>query len=155
MNVGAHNICNSLNIGCLNCRSLCNKTVDVLELLRDKEIDLCCITESWLRTDDKAKFAEIRDHGYEIFSCPRKGRGGGVAFIFNPFKLKPVEHKVCHYSAFEVFECIVRTVDHKTIRFSVVYRSTQKGKYEDTKIGAFMDQFDRKRKMTLPMFLKI
>ena len=143
MNLGAHEISDNLKVGCLNCRSICNKTVDVLELLRDNDIDLCCLTETWLRVDDKAKFAEIREFGYDIFSCPRKGRGGGLAFVFNPFKVKPVEHKVSNYSSFEVFECLVRTADpQKTVRLCVVYRSTQKGKYEDTKVTTFFEQFD-------------
>ena len=134
-------ITSSIKVGCLNCRSFCNKTCNVLELLRDNDVDICCITESWLRVQDKAIFSEIREHGYDILSCPRKGRGGGVALIFNPFKLKPTEHKVSLYSSFEVFECLLQNL-YRTYRLSVIYRSTQKVEYDETKIGAFMEQFE-------------
>ncbi len=80
----------SLKIGSFNARSLCNKTCGVLELLKDNSIDICCVTETWLRIKDSAIFAEIHDHGYDIFSAPRRGRGGGVAFLFDPAKLKPI-----------------------------------------------------------------
>ena len=80
MNEGA--ICRKLKVGCLNTRSICNKTCGVLELLKENSIDLCCVTETWLNMKDVAKFAEIHDHGYDLFSAPRRGRGGGVAFIF-------------------------------------------------------------------------
>ena len=45
------------------------------------------------------------------------------------------------YSSFEVFECLLRNVN-RTYRLSVIYHSTQKVKYEETKIGAFMEQFE-------------
>ena len=44
MNVGAYDLGDNLKVGSLNCRSICNKTVDVLELLRDNEIDICCVS---------------------------------------------------------------------------------------------------------------
>ena len=75
---------NNLKIACFNCRSICNKTAGVLELISDKRVDICAITETWLTQNDSAKFAEIHDYGYDILSAPRKGRGGGVAFIFDP-----------------------------------------------------------------------
>ena len=50
-----------LTVGCLNTRSLCNKTSRVLELLQEHKIDMCCITETWLKKDDSAIFAEIHD----------------------------------------------------------------------------------------------
>lgn len=81
VNKGANKL--FLKLRCINARSICNKVSSVLELLSDNEIDVCFLTESWLKVSDKAKFAEIREHGYDILSAPRKGRGGGVAFLFN------------------------------------------------------------------------
>ena len=104
-------------------------------------MDICCITERRLCVQDKALFSEIPEHGYDILSCPRKGLGGGVALIFNPFKLKPTKHKVSLYTSLEVFECLLRNVD-RTYRLSVIHHSTQKVKYEETKIGAFMEHFE-------------
>ncbi len=58
-----------LRFATFNSWSLCNKTSSVLELLFDISIDICCITETWLRLDDKAKFAEMRDFG-TTYSVP-------------------------------------------------------------------------------------
>jgi len=112
-------------------------------MIKDKNIDLCCVTETWLTINDKAKFAEIHDHGFDIFSAPRKGRGGGVAFVFDPDRVKPIRNKVKHFSSFEVLECVVKTSSH-TLRLIVVYRTTQtktKQKYDDTKVSKFLKDF--------------
>ena len=136
-----------LSVGCLNVRSLCNKTSRVLELLNDQKIDICCITETWLKQNDSAIFAEIHDHKFDIINAPRKGRGGGVALIFNPTKVKPVKNNVKKFKSFEVMECILKGIDN-IIRFCVIYRSTQKSskkepeKYEETKFNSFIDEFE-------------
>ena len=131
-----------LTIGCFNARSICNKTPGVLGMMKDNGLGICCITESWLRNGDKAKFAEIHDHGYEIFSKPRRGRGGGVAFLFDPKVVNPVRNNTSKFSSFEVLECLLKS-GQKLIRLCVVYRSTQaKQKYESTKLNTFYEQFD-------------
>ena len=111
-------------------------------MMKDNGISICCITETWLKSDDRAKFAEIHDAGFDIISAPRRGRGGGVAFVYKPDMLNPVRNDVKKFSSFEVVECVIKTVD-KVIRLCVVYRSTQtKTKYEDTKISKFMEDFE-------------
>ena len=125
-----------------NCRSFCNKTVSVLELLKEEEIDVCFLTETWLKLDDKAKYAEVKDHGFDIISAPRRGRGGGVAFLYNPSVIKLTRNTV-RYSSFEVLEAVVKSQD-QLIRLCVVYRSTQVSStksYQETKKKLFMDQF--------------
>ena len=133
----------NLKLACFNVRSICNKTTGVLEALKDHSIGICCITESWLKKDDKAKFAEIHELGYDLFSAPRKGVGGGVAFIFNPLVVKPIRNNVAKYSSFEVLECVIKS-STGLIRLCVIYRSTQitsKERYNLTKTSLFFDQF--------------
>ena len=122
---------------------MCNKTFGILELIKDASVDLCYITESWLKKDDKALLAEIHEHGMDIFSAPRQGRGGGVAFIFNPKRVKPQENRVKKYSSFEAHECVIK-VENSVLRHAVIYRTTQgksKEKYEKTKTTVFFEQF--------------
>ena len=131
-----------ISIGCFNARSLCNKTAGVLELLKQNDISICCITETWLKSDDRAKFSEIHDMGFDVISAPRKGRGGGVGFLFDPKVLSPIRNDVSRYSSFEVIECVIKSPD-KNIRLCVVYRNTQaKNNYEETKISKFMADFE-------------
>ena len=115
--------------------------------MKDHNVSICCVTETWLTlvrlvnkdtvvviTGDKAKFAEIHDFGFDVISAPRKGRGGGVAFLYNPKMINPVRNDVKKYSSFEVIECVIKS-SQKLIRFCTVYRSTQtKDKYNDTKV---------------------
>ena len=137
------NIGRNLKLACFNVRSICNKTTGVLETIKDNSVDICCITESWLRANDKAKFAEIHDFGYELHSAPRKGVGGGVAFIFDPARITPLRNNVTKYSSFEVLECVIKT-ESQLIRLCVIYRSTQvtsKERYNLTKTTLFFEQF--------------
>ena len=130
-----------LSFGCFNARSLCNKTCGVIEMLKDNDVTICGITETWLKSVDKAKFAEIHDMGYDIISSPRKGRGGGVAFLYDPKIITPIRNDVRKYSSFEALECVLKSSD-KMLRFSVVYRSTQGKNYAETKTSKFMEEFD-------------
>ena len=131
-----------VKFGCLNARSICNKVPAVLELLTDKNIDVCFLTESWLKVNDKAKFAEIREYGYEILSAPRKGRGGGVGFLFNSSAISLKRNNVSSYKSFEVLEALVKS-EEGLLRLSVVYRTTQatsKEKYAQTRLILFYQE---------------
>ena len=107
-----------LKIGCFNARSINNKLSGFLELLRDKSIDICCTTETWLKVRDTAIYSEIKDFGYDIFSAPRAGRGGGVAFVYNPAKIKPTRNNVKKYTSFEVLECVIKSSDGTLLSLS-------------------------------------
>ena len=110
--------------------------------MKDHNVSICCVTETWLTLGDKAKFAEIHDYGFDVISAPRKGRGGGVAFLYNPKMINPVRNDVKKYSSFEVIECVIKS-SLKLIRVCTVYRSTQtKDKYNDTKVSKFMTDFE-------------
>ena len=70
------------------------------------------------------KYAEFHEHKLEILNRPRKGRGGGIKFIFNPQVLKLTVNNVRKYSSFEVSEALLQGCS-ELIRLCVVYRSTQ------------------------------
>ena len=115
----------------------------VLELLTDHMIDVCFVTETWLKLNDVAKFAEIHEMGYEIFNAPRRGTGGGVGFLFNKNRVTLKRNNVKKYSSFEVLESTLQT-STELLRLCVIYRSTQhtsREKYNETKHVLFMDEF--------------
>ena len=123
---------------------MCNKISGVIEMLKDRKIDICCVTETWFKSKDSARFAEIHDFGYDVISAPRRGIGGGVAFLFNPKTVSPIRNNVKGFKSFEVIECVIKTADN-LIRLCVIYRSTQaksKLKYEETKLVTFFDEFE-------------
>ena len=43
----------SLSLSVFNVRSLRNKTTQILELLLENDIDVCCMSETWLRKGDQ------------------------------------------------------------------------------------------------------
>ena len=48
-------------MGTLNCRSIVNKRTIVLEHLKDYDIDICLIQETFLSDKDSATLAEIKE----------------------------------------------------------------------------------------------
>ena len=123
-----------------NCLSVRNKVPTVLKHLKDNDIDICMLQETWLNKGDSSVMQEIKDHGYNIISQRRlRGDvGGGVAILFKPHivvrKCKPVR-----YESFEYICCTVHTRD-KTFRIVNIYRLQYSRKHPVTK-KMFLNDF--------------
>src|SRR3977135_4271878 len=65
---------NSLNYGVLNARSINNKTKTVNDFLLEHHLDILCITETWLQSDDSFTSHHVTPCGYSIVSSPRLNR---------------------------------------------------------------------------------
>lgn len=129
-----------MNFGLFNSRSICNKTISVLQLLSDFDLDICCVTETWLRKADTAKFAEMKDLGYAIHNQPRAGRGGGVAILFkNCLKLTPQNSK--RYKTFESIESTYKSSTGDIVRIATIYRSGTSTSLS-ANIPLFLDEFE-------------
>lgn len=130
-------------MGLFNARSVCNKTSGVIELFFEQKLDICFLTESGLKKNDKAKFAEFHESKLEVINKPRRGKGGGVGFIYNPNTVKLAPNNVKKYPSFEVFESLLKT-SSELIRLCVIYRSTQhtsREKYKKTSPSKFFEEF--------------
>ena len=69
-----------LKIGHLNIQSIANKLDDITILLRDQQLDIFCLTETWLSPQISDQFLAFP--GYCILRQDREGRrGGGVAIL--------------------------------------------------------------------------
>ena len=60
----------------VNARSIRNKSSDIFDYICERKIDLCALTETWLRSDDDATRAEICPTGYKFLDQPRTDRPG-------------------------------------------------------------------------------
>ena len=132
-----------IQFGVFNARSICNKITAATEFLIDQKIDICFVTETWMKLNDVAVNAEIHDSGLDIHNASRKGIGGGVGFIFDPKRVKLVRNNVAKYSSFEVLEAVLNT-STDTVRLCVIYRSTQntsRKKYLATRQAKFFEDF--------------
>ena len=133
----------SLKVGLFNARSLCNKVGLVIKFIKECSLDLLCVTETWLRKNDKAKTREMHELGFEISSKPRLSRGGSVAFLFKPDL--PVKHqKIEIFKSFEVTEAII-FANKERMKICVVYRPgnvKQSSKFIENITSLFWTEFN-------------
>ena len=66
----------SIRFAFWNAHSVDNKRADIEYLLHDRELDVLCITETWLDEDVAFEF-----NGYLTYRCDRPGGGGGGSAI--------------------------------------------------------------------------
>ena len=60
----------SITFGVLNIRSLTNKLDDLLEVRRDRSVDVLCLVETWHDVDSVA-FRRLRVDGFAVVDRPR------------------------------------------------------------------------------------
>ena len=124
--------CLSFNAATINCESAKNKTLDLTDYISELDIDICCLTETWMTENDPVTAGEICPPGYELQSIPRKDRrGGGVAVILKqPLSLKSSQY--CPPNSFQSFEHLNMVILHphysKSINLTVVYRPPRSDK---------------------------
>ena len=72
---------NFLHLAQVNARSICNKIKSSINIC-EQEVDICAITETWLRNEDDLATRQIPRDGYKVLSYLRQGRsGGGTALV--------------------------------------------------------------------------
>ena len=72
-----------LKCATVNCRLIINKSTDLKVEISNKNIDLCLLTETWIKEDDMTTPLELCPPGYKSISIPHHNQmGGGVAIIY-------------------------------------------------------------------------
>jgi len=115
-----------MTFACLNVRSLNNKLDSVLEITRDRIIDIFCVTESW-HDADSVCLGRLRSAGYNVVGRPRPrsaddlsvNHGGVVIFSTTGVVMKPLT--VDQPSTFELV-CTRVVVEQLTAIVAAVYR---------------------------------
>ena len=125
----------------LNARSINNKVYQLTELLLEENVDICCITETWLKEGDDPTISSLKREGYNVISCPRDvKRGGGIAFLNKSNKFKTKRLKTSKYRMFEILEVLlIGENSNNNIRFSIICRTGYMDK-DDQKI--FVNEFN-------------
>ena len=117
-----------VELGVINCQSISGKLDFVLDHIKEYQLDIVALTETWLSSED-SKNKHVIDqcvaHGYSLHHSPRTSgrRGGGVGLLVsNAIK---VTFKRIHVSplitSFELMEAVL-TICSVSLRLIVIYR---------------------------------
>jgi exonuclease III len=91
-----------LTFGLLNARSVVNKTETIIDFIKEHDLDILSITETWLQSDDNFSASNVTPHGFNLISSPRLNkRGGGIAVILKN-TLSFEKPTVAVFSTFEI-----------------------------------------------------
>ena len=116
----------------VNCHSVVNKTSDFKVELMEHNLDVCALTETWIREGDDTTAIKLCLDGYASVSIPREGRiSGGIAIVHRldiTLRSKSVHN-------YQTMECAYFLLYFQNIlvNLCVIYRPL------DTSIAAFCE----------------
>ena len=112
---------NCFQVHLLNARSICNKTIDLFDFIKDSSAEVYAITETWLHGDarDDVILRELLPPGYKVDHSPRMSRGGGVAIVHMD-SLSLTHHINMKFESFEYIEGQINTKPQ--LRFVLIYK---------------------------------
>ena len=142
-----------LKIGLINIRSIRNKLCFVSETLQEHDLDLLCITETWLLCCDAAIVGASLPGSYSFLHVPRLAatKGGGVVLIYCKAlsSMKIVGNQI-EVSSFEIME-VSFSLCLQTFKLAVVYRPGHPGTDRTfmNEFGMFLEDVSRHEKLLL------
>ena len=116
-----------MKVGLYNIRSVRNKLDHVVEILHECELDILCLTETWLLPSDIGVVRASLPETFSVFHVPRAtDRGGGVAVIYS--SVLDLKHNTGfqQFPSFELMETMF-SCHSETIHVYVVYRPGHPG----------------------------
>jgi hypothetical protein len=130
-----------VNVSLINARSVCNKTTLLSDFIIDHDLDLFCITETWLKNSDFTSNGSLTPPGYMLRQVEREsGRGGGVAVVHKE-NLRIYLDTVKNYESFEYIQ-LKLVHPSSTFRVVVLYRPPPSSKNGLT-FPKFLDEFSQ------------
>ena len=61
----------TFNLSLWNSQSACNKTVEICDYVIDRDIDVLCLTETWMQNEDQVVIGELSPPNYAFINVPR------------------------------------------------------------------------------------
>ena len=90
-----------------------------------RDLDLCVITETWLKWDDEMAYKSIPPNGYNNILYPRiDGRnGGGIELIYIEFLKVNEEREMQNNQTLEYSRFKIELNSHNTVNLYAIYRN--------------------------------
>ncbi len=129
-----------LKAAVFNAQSLNSKIPEVSEYMKEQNLDLYMIVESWYNDKNATNINKLKQGGYEMRHTPRSQRaGGGISVIFKKnlevSKVKTPPVKTC-----ELMEILVKN-KVKKLRFVIIYRPEPDPKNPAYTMAEFYEEF--------------
>ena len=117
-----------VKLGVMNCQSIGGKLDFVFDHVKEYQLDIVALTETWLSNED-SKNKHVIDqcvaHGYTLHHSPRTSgrRGGGVGILVNNAVMVTFRriHVSPQITSFELMEAVL-TICSISLRLIVIYR---------------------------------
>ena len=111
-----------------------NKSTELQVELVQNRIDICSLTETWIRDDDTAAETQMCPLGYKAISVPRSNRqGGGIAIVYRDF-ITIHRSNTYDYTTMECSDFAV-SLPGLSLNMAVIYRPP------DKPVCAFVNDF--------------
>ena len=136
--IGRHNRL-MLNVGVLNTRSVCNKAITVKGYVPQNDIDLCVLTETWLKRSHKSVLADFIPNVYTLHQIPRPSGRGCEVTILHKDSLSMIATECQTYTSFEYIEWKF-TCRSSSFNFAPIYRWPSSSKNSEL-VPCFIDDF--------------
>ena len=110
-----------LHSALINCRSVVNKIQEIQLELVNNNLDLCILTETWIREDDTITPTRLCPNGYKSYSISRKDRvGGGIAVVYK----SGLNISITSSGTFKTMELssFIISTRNKQINLIIIYR---------------------------------
>jgi len=152
------NIQRSSKLCLLNCRSVCNKSLILNDYIIENEVELLCITETWLNKNNlnmQLTINEMTPKGYVFHHVPRNSRGGGVGLLYKKsLDLKKIT--ISKFKSFEIMGMLLNASPTPTSIF-VLYRPppSNKNKLSNAMFFSEFSQFLEQFSIHSPSFLLV
>lgn len=128
-----------MTIGCVNVRSIRNKSADFVDNILEDGYDLCLITETWLRDVDSVQAVHATPSGFCFDHCPRIDRSGGGVGIVHVSSMKCKQKSAGTRKSFEYSEWILKSISD-ILYVIVVYRPPYSELHPVT-VSEFIEEF--------------
>jgi len=134
---------NKLNLSMWNARSVGNKTDLLYEYVIEHDIDVLCLTETWLHPEDSTVIGELTPPCYRFINIPRDSEDdhhGGIGILYQS-QLHLGLYTDNQLPKFDTFEFAVVSNTSRTFTIVTVYRPPP-SKKNKLKVSSFLNDFE-------------